>query len=165
MAEYVDHAEITVGQIATIAISVLTLLQQQPLRRSRLAVAFLLSATSRAISPLDPAYRLIVQPLGLMRSDYRLETIPPHKFGPLIGALTIILAIALVTFGYPLAGWGVVAVLLLLTAIAYAGWCVGCYLATNYNVWGWVDSCAIHSKTSPYFPTCAQGATTGGGAP
>lgn len=133
MSDYVDHAEIKMGQLLTIGISGVALATQQTLPLALLGGVFLLSGSFRGISPFTLLYRWVIQPLRLMRSDYRLDNIQPHKFGQLVGALTVALALGLIGFGYPTAGWGVVAVLIVLTLVSYAGWCIGCFLYYQMN--------------------------------
>ncbi|HWR75961.1 MAG TPA: DUF4395 family protein [Thiobacillus sp.] len=72
--------------------------------------------------------RHVVKPLGLMRSDYRLDNIQAHAFGQFIGVIKVMLAQALLNMGYRPAGWAIVWVLFSLTLISYLGWCVGCFL-------------------------------------
>lgn len=133
MTNHVDHAEIKLGQLLTIGISGVSLILQDTLPLMLLGVVFLLSGSVRGISPFTLLYRWVILPLGLMRSDYRLDNIQPHKFGQLIGALTVAIALGLIEYGYPVAGWGVVVVLILLTVISYAGWCIGCFLYYQMN--------------------------------
>lgn len=133
MTNHVDHAEIKFGQLLTIGISAAALVLQDSLTLMLLGVVFLLSGSVRGISPFSVLYRRVIQPQGLMRSDYRLDNIQPHKFGQLIGALTVAIALGLIEYGYPITGWGVVVVLILLTAISYAGWCIGCFLYYQLN--------------------------------
>jgi len=128
MTDYIDHAEIKMGQLLTIGISGVALIRQDTWPLVFLGIVFLLSGTIRKISPFNLLYHKVMNPLGLMKSDYRLDNIQPHKFGQLIGALTIVLALGLILFGYQLSGWAVVSVLIVLTVISYAGWCIGCYL-------------------------------------
>ena len=128
MTNQVDHAEIKMGQILTIAISATALALQDPLPLIILGVIFLLSGTVRTLSPFSIIYRWIINPAGIMQSDYRLDNIQPHKFGQLVGALTVLIALGLMQIGYPLAGWSVVALLIALTVISYAGWCIGCFM-------------------------------------
>lgn len=132
-AAYVDHAEIKMGQILTMAIAAAALALQMPVLLAVLGVTFLLSGTVRALSPFSWLYRGVVRPRGIIRSDYRLDNIQPHKFGQLVGALTVVAALGLIEAGYALAGWGVVVVLLVLTLVSYAGWCIGCYLYYQLN--------------------------------
>lgn len=133
MSHHVDHAEIKLGQLLTIALASVALISQTHWPLVFLGITFLLSGTLRALSPFALIYRGFFQPLNIIQSDYRLDNIQPHKFGQLIGALTVLIALGLLQGGYGLAGWGVVAVLILLTVISYAGWCLGCFLYYQFN--------------------------------
>ncbi len=133
MGSYVDHAEIKLGQILTVAIALAAFLSKHDGLLVALTAIFLLSGTVRSLSPFALIYRFIVQPMGIMRSDYRLDNIQPHKFGQLVGAVTALAAFALIESGYPVVGWGVVVVLVGLTAVSYAGWCVGCFMYYQLN--------------------------------
>ena len=121
------------GQILTVVISASALLMQNPDPLMVLALIFLLSGTVRVLSPFSMLYRYIVKPTGLMKSDYRLDNIQPHKFGQLVGVLTVVIAVGLMQLGYPMVGWGVVAILIALTIISYAGWCIGCFMYYQFN--------------------------------
>ena len=133
MNNQVDHAEIKMGQVLTIIISGIALALQNIIPLIILAGIFLLSGTVRSMSPFSLLYRWIIKPLKIIKSDYRLDNIQPHKFGQLIGAITVVLALVLIQFGYTTAGWIIVGVLIALTAISYAGWCVGCYMYYQLN--------------------------------
>ena len=132
-ADHIDHAEIKMGQLLTMAISAAALVMQQTWPLMLLGGVFLLSGTLRSVSPFTLLYRWLVSPLQLMKSDYRLDNIQPHKFGQLIGALTVAIALGLIAFGQPMVGWGVVTVLIGLTFTSFAGWCVGCFLYFQLN--------------------------------
>ncbi|WP_345971192.1 MULTISPECIES: DUF4395 domain-containing protein [Sulfurimonas] len=133
MATYIDHAEIKMGQILTIGILSIALVLQDSRLLIVLSILFLLSGTVRSLSPFSLLYRWVVQPLGIMKSDYRLDNIQPHKFGQLIGALSLASVLAMLHFDYRLTAWGVVVVLITLTAVSYAGWCIGCFLYFQLN--------------------------------
>lgn len=133
MAEQIDHGEIKTGQLFTMAIAGAAYFLAEPLLLVALAVIFLMTALVRPLSPFVVVYRRVIRPLGLMRSDYRLDNIQPHAFGQLIGALTAAIAVGLLHVGYPLAGWAVVWVLIALTLVSYLGWCVGCFLYYQLN--------------------------------
>ena len=133
MNNQVDHAEIKMGQILTIVISASALAMQDPVPLIILGVIFLLSGTVRTLSPFSMLYRYLVKPIGLMKSDYRLDNIQPHKFGQLVGVMTVAIAVAFIQLGYPMLGWGVVVVLIALTVVSYAGWCIGCFVYYQLN--------------------------------
>ena len=133
MSNYVDHAEIKLGQLIAIAISVYALLWQDVQALYVLMLLFLLGGTIRQISPVSLVYRGVVSPLNIMHSDYRLDNIQPHKFGQLVGVLTVALALALIELEYSQVGWLIVGVLILLTLVSYLGWCIGCFMYYQLN--------------------------------
>jgi len=133
MTTKVDHAEIKTGQLMTMTIAIAAFVAREPAWLVVLGAVFLATALYRPLSPFVIAYRWIVRPLGLMRSDYRLDNIQPHAFGQLIGAVTAALCVALLYSGHPLAGWAIVGVLVVLTLISYLGWCIGCFFYYQLN--------------------------------
>lgn len=130
---HVDHAEIKMGQILTVAFSCTALVLQDPRPLVVLGVVFLLSGTVRMLSPFSMLYRWVINPSGIMKSDYRLDNIQPHKFGQLVGALTVAMSLVFMQLGYPMVGWGIVVILIILTVISYAGWCIGCFIYYQLN--------------------------------
>lgn len=133
MASQVDHAEIKMGQLLTMAIATTALALQDFRPLLALGIIFFLSGMIRTISPFNLLYRYLISPLGIMSSDYRLDNIQAHKFGQLIGVLTIAIALGLILAGYPIAGWATVTILIILTAVSYAGWCIGCFMYYQLN--------------------------------
>ena len=133
MTNKVDHAEIKMGQILTIIISLVALALQDVRPLIGLGFIFFLSGTFRSISPFHLLYKWIINPLNIMKSDYRLDNIQPHKFGQLVGVITIAIIWSLIYFGYETAGWSVVVVLIALTVSSYSGWCIGCFLYYQLN--------------------------------
>lgn len=128
MSTQVDHAEIKLGQIFTMLMSVAAFVLAEPVYLIVLGGIFLVTGLYRPLSPFVFVYRHIAQPLGLMRSDYRLDNIQPHAFGQIIGAVTVAIAVALLQMGYATAGWTIVWILFGLTLASYLGWCIGCFL-------------------------------------
>lgn len=133
MAVQVDHAEIKLGQIFTMVMSVIAFTFAEPKWLIALGGIFLVTAFFRSLSPFVLAYRHAVRPLGIMHSDYRLDNIQPHAFGQIIGAVTVAIAVALLYMGYSIAGWVIVWVLVGLTLISYLGWCIGCFMYYQLN--------------------------------
>lgn len=133
MSTQVDHAEIKTGQLMTIFIAVAAFVAREPAWLIALGAFFLVTALFRPLSPFVISYRLLVKPLGLMKSDYRLDNIQAHAFGQLIGAVVAAVCVALLYNGYALAGWALVWVLVALTLVSYLGWCIGCFLYYQFN--------------------------------
>lgn len=136
MSVEVDHAEIKLGQILTMAMSVTAFALSEPKWLIALGVIFLVTALFRPLSPFVVIYRQVVRPLKVMRSDYRLDNIQPHAFGQLVGAVTVAIAVALLYAGFDTAGWMIVWMLAGLTLASYLGWCIGCFMYYQLNRMG-----------------------------
>lgn len=124
----VDHNAIRSAQMLTIAtLGVSAFLQRwEPV--AVLALVFLLTALSFQAGPFILLYRWVLRPLGLVRPDLRVDHLQPHRFGQAVGAVSAAAAAALLYLGYAAAGWTLVTVLILLTAVSYSGWCIGCFI-------------------------------------
>jgi hypothetical protein len=129
----VDHAAIKTGQLLSIA----TLLVAQVAGNwefvAALAVIFLLTAAINPLGPFVLVYRLLLKPLGIVRPDMRVDNLQPHLFGQAVGAASAAIAAFALHAGYVYAGWGLVWILIVLTAISYKGWCIGCFLYYQLN--------------------------------
>ena len=136
MTTQVDHAEIKLGQLLTMLLAVLAFVYKEPAYLIGLGAVFLVTGFYRPLSPFVLIYRMMVRPLGIMHSDYRLDNIQPHAFGQLIGALTVLIAITLLYAGYGTAGWIIVGILFGLTLVSYLGWCIGCFFYYQLNRFG-----------------------------
>lgn len=136
MSTQVDHAEIKLGQIFTMLMSVAAFALSEPKWLIALGAIFLITGVFRPFSPFVLIYRYVVRPLNVVRSDYRLDNIQPHAFGQLIGAVTVAIAVALLYMGYNTAGWAIVWILVALTLVSYLGWCIGCFMYYQLNQLG-----------------------------
>lgn len=133
MSTQVDHAEIKLGQIFTMLMSVTAFALSEPQWLIALGAIFLITGVFRPYSPFVLIYRHIVRPLNIMHSDYRLDNIQPHAFGQIIGAVTVAIAVALLHVGYNTMGWVIVWILISLTLMSYLGWCIGCFMYYQLN--------------------------------
>lgn len=148
MTGSVDHAEIKTTQVLAIATASLAFLFEDPALLAALGAVFAVTALARPLSPFVLFYRYVVRPLDLVRSDYRLDNIQAHSFGQLIGAATVAAAVACLYAGYDAVGWGIVWVLIGLTGVSYAGWCVGCFLYYQIRRLG-IGGFFRHAPTDP----------------
>jgi hypothetical protein len=124
----VDHNAIRTAQLLTIATLLASAFVQRWEPIAGLAMVFLITALSFRAGPFILLYRGLLRPLGLVRPDLRADHLQPHRFGQAVGAVSAAAAAALLYWGYATAGWILVAVLILLTAISFSGWCIGCFI-------------------------------------
>jgi len=132
----VDHSAIKTGQLLTIV----TLLGAFILGRwelvAILAVIFLVTALIYPLGPFVLVYRLLLKPMGIVKPDMRIDNLQPHLFGQAVGAASAAIAALAVYAGFAYAGWILVGVLIILTAISFKGWCIGCFLYYQLNRMG-----------------------------
>lgn len=133
MPHSVDHAAIKTGQISAIIVLLFAagLDRWEPV--AGLAVAFLVTALAWDFGPFVLLYRFVLKPLGLVQPDIRLDNLQPHRFGQAIGAISAMAAAAALIQGHATIGWALVGVLVILTAISFTGWCIGCFIYYQMN--------------------------------
>lgn len=124
----VDHAAIRSAQWMTIVTLVVSALSGRWEPVAALAGVFLITAVHFPAGPFVLIYRWLLRPLGLVQPDLRVDHLQPHRFGQAVGAVSAAAAALLLHHGHAAAGWSLVAVLVALTAVSYAGWCIGCFI-------------------------------------
>lgn len=124
----VDHNAIRTAQLMTIITSSGSLITARWEPIAALACIFLLTALSFHLGPFILLYRLVLRPLGLVKPDPRVDHLQPHRFGQLVGAITAAGAAVLLYLEYAVVGWSLVVVLIVLTAVSFFGWCIGCFI-------------------------------------
>lgn len=129
----VDHAAIKTGQLLAIATALAAFVLGRWEIIAALAVVFLITALVYTLGPFVLVYRLLLRPLRLVEPDMRGDYLQPHRFGQAVGAATAGAAALAVQAGHSYAGWAIVWVLIVLTAISYKGWCIGCFLYYQLN--------------------------------
>ncbi len=129
----VDHFAIKTGQLLAIATLLAAFLfgRWEPI--AVLAVVFLITGLVYPLGPFVLMYRLLLKPLGIVKPDLRRDNIQSHQFGQAVGAASAALAAFAVFSGYRYAGWTLTWILIVLTAISFKGWCIGCFLYYQLN--------------------------------
>lgn len=130
---YVDHSAIKTGQLLAIATLLVAFIIERWEPVAALAVIFLITSLFFTWGPFALVYRLLLQPLGLVKPDLRIDNIQPHRFGQAVGAVSAALAAVALHLGYATLGWGLVWLLIVLTLISYTGWCIGCFIYYQLN--------------------------------
>lgn len=150
-----DHAAIKTGQI----LSIITLAASYILDRwelvAMLSAIFLITALAWEYGPFSLLYRFLLKPVGLVKPDIRTDNLQPHRFGQAVGAASAMIAATLLHIGQDTAGWLLVAILALLTAVSYMGWCIGCFIYYQLNRFG-LGGFFSHSPTDASVPLGAR---------
>lgn len=129
----VDYSAIKTGQLLSIATLLAALILGRWELVGILAVIFLITALVNPLGPFVLVYRLLLKPLGIVKSDMRVDNLQPHLFGQAVGAASAAIAALAIYTGYTYVGWILVWVLIVLTAISFKGWCIGCFLYYQMN--------------------------------
>lgn len=132
----VDHSAIKTGQLLSIAMLITALVLDRWEIVGILAVIFLITALINPLGPFVLVYRLLLKPIGAVKPDMRIDNLQPHLFGQAVGAVSAAIAAFALYAGYTYAGWILVCVLIVLTAISFKGWCIGCFLYYQMNRMG-----------------------------
>lgn len=132
----VDHSAIETGQLLSIAMLITALILNRWELVGILAVFFLITALINPMGPFVLVYRLLLKPIGVVKPDMRIDNLQPHLFGQAVGAASAAIAAFALYAGYAYAGWILVFVLIVLTAISFKGWCIGCFLYYQLNRMG-----------------------------
>ncbi len=129
----VDQAEIQVQRFFTIALFLTAFVLDRWELVAAQSVIFGLTFLNLGLSPYIALYRHVLQPVGLIRPDRRLDNPEPHRFATMIGVLVSSTAAYLLAVGYASIGWGLVWLIVVLAGIAFAGWCTGCFMYYMLN--------------------------------
>lgn len=132
-SDYIDHAGIKTGQLLGIATLVSAFISGRWEPVAALSAIFLISFFFFEYGPFTLVYRWILKPLGIVKPDRRIDNAQPHRFGQAVGAVSAALAAAALYYDYTMLGWGLVWVLIVLTAVSYLGWCIGCFIYYQMN--------------------------------
>jgi len=132
----VDHSAIKTGQLLSITMLITALVLNRWELVGILAVIFLITALINPLGPFVLVYRLLLKPIGVVKPDMRIDNLQPHLFGQAVGAASAAIAAFALYAGYAYAGWILVFVLIVLTAISFKGWCIGCFLYYQLNRMG-----------------------------
>lgn len=88
---------------------------------------FSLTVLNPVLNPFIFLYRFILRRLEIVRPDWRVDNMRPHRFASMIGLTVSAAAVYSLYTGYALIGWGLVWLILVFGVFALSGWCAGCF--------------------------------------
>jgi len=115
------------------------------------AGVFLITVMFPAYGPYVLFYKKILNPLGLVKTDVRIDVPQAHRFAMSIGLIVTISSSYLLYSGNTTLGWGLVWMMLILGSIAQVGWCAGCFFYYMLNRMG-LGGFFKYSSISGVFP-------------
>jgi hypothetical protein len=126
-AQMIDQSELRTNQLCVIAALLTSFVLDRWEVIAVQALFFALATLHPRLGPYGALYRNVLRPLGLARPDVRADNGEAHRFAGLVGMIVASSAAYLVASGHGLIGWGLVWLMVVLAAAAYAGWCAGCF--------------------------------------
>lgn len=124
---WVDQSELRTNQALTVVLLVTAYLVDDWRLVAVQSGFFLLTTISLWLGPYILVYRAVLKPLGIIKPDLRLDNPEPHRFATTIGIIVSGLAGYLLFSGATVFGWALVWLVIVLGALAFFGWCAGCF--------------------------------------
>jgi len=125
--QQVDQNELRSNQVLVSGILLLAFfLSSWELVALQSGIFFIATITPR-FNPYRLIYLYLLQPLGLLKPDFRTDHSEAHRFAVLLGFVMTAVASYLIINGYTQIGWSLVWLIIVLTAVAIIGWCAGCF--------------------------------------
>lgn len=124
----IDHSAIIVSQATMILLNLVAFVTNQPWLIAAVALTMLLG-TLLGSPAFGFLYRLVLQPLRLVRPHILKDNPEPHRFAQGVGGTFLLAAALCLLFGLPMFGWILVWIVIFLAALnAFGGFCIGCFL-------------------------------------
>lgn len=122
----VDHAALRVNQALIIGLSIAAFVLNTPW-----LVALVMLAMAYGTLRRQPGFRAVytglLRPRGWVKPDVIADNPEPHVFAQGFGAVVLLAAVAALSAGQALLGWGLVWLVVALAALnLFAGFCAGC---------------------------------------
>lgn len=154
--QMVDQNELRTHQILVMTVLLIGFITDRWELVAFQAIIFLFTLLLPAISPYVLAYKVVLKPLGLIKPDLRIDVPQAHRFAMSIGFLVTGGASYLIYSGNTILGWSLVWLVLVLGAIAFAGWCAGCFSYYMLNRLG-LGGFFKHGSINGNFPGARPG--------
>jgi len=151
ITQQVDQNEIRTHQILVLAGLLTGFITNQWEWVAFQAGVFLITVLLPSYGPYMLIYKKILNPLGLVKSDVRIDVPQAHRFAMSIGLLVTTTSSYLLYSGNSTLGWGLVWMALILGTIAQVGWCAGCFMYYMLNRMG-LGGFFKYSSISGIFP-------------
>jgi hypothetical protein len=133
----VDHSAIRVNQAFTMALLGLAFVLDSPVLATVVAAVMLTSAFWPKVGLFHRVYRHLLRPVGIIQPDVIVDNPEPHRFAQGFGGAVVTLGAAALSLGVPVAGWGLVGLVMALAGLnLFAGWCAGCTMYYWLNRFG-----------------------------
>ena len=100
----IDHAAIRTNQATIILFSLLGFVFNLPWLAGLVALGMLIG-TAMAVPGFGFIYRLVLNPLGLVKPEIVMDNPEPHRFAQGFGGVVLMTGVVLLILGATAAGW------------------------------------------------------------
>lgn len=135
-ARMVDQSELRLAHLFVIAMVLTGFIADRWEFVAGQAVIFLLSVIALPLNPVIALYRAVLRPTGIIKPDWRIDNMEAHRFAMIMGIFVAGAAAYCIYAGYTAIGWGIVWMIVALSAFAIIGWCMGCFSYYMMNKMG-----------------------------
>lgn len=133
----VDHSALKVNQTLIIALLALAFVFNSVWLVVFVAAVMLIGTIVPELALFKRIYRHILRPAGLVKPNVIIDNPEPHRFAQGFGGVVLLIAIAALFAGASVAGWALVALVIVLAALnLFLGFCAGCFVYYQLNKLG-----------------------------
>ncbi len=145
---YVDHGALLFHQSMVVLAFLIAYFTNSIYLVMSQIVVFIFTVASLELSPYVVVYRLVIQPLNMVKRDLRQDNMRAHKFAFYIGLIVSLLASFALVNDMVFVGWAMVWLIIVLGSIAVVGWCAGCYsyyILNKIGFNGYFSDCPVNN--------------------
>ena len=127
---WLDANHIRIGQFLTVSVvTAAFILDRWELVAFQCGVFILSVISSNRLDIYSWIYKGLLKPLGILKTDMRIDNVEAYRFSNMIGIVVSGTAAYLIYSGESaMIGWGLVWLMITLGSLAYFGWCAGCFV-------------------------------------
>lgn len=133
----VDHSALKVNQTLIIALLAPAFVFNSVWLVVFVAAVMLVGTAAPTLSLFKRIYQHVLRPAGLVKPNVIVDNPEPHRFAQGFGGVVLLIAIAALFAGASVAGWALVALVIVLAALnLFLGFCAGCFVYYQFNKLG-----------------------------
>ncbi|MCA9949497.1 MAG: DUF4395 domain-containing protein [Anaerolineales bacterium] len=137
MARKVDQSALKVNQGFIIGLLILAFILDAVWLVAFVAVVMLVGTAVPKLALFKIMYLHLLKPAGIIKPDVITDNPEPHRFAQGFGGVVVALSVLVLLAGFPLAGWALAALVVILAALnLFLGFCAGCFVYYQLNRFG-----------------------------
>jgi hypothetical protein len=125
----VDRSALKVNQAAIITLVLIGFIVNQPAIPAFVAAVMLIGTFVKSLALFKQIYRILLRPIGIIKTDIVAEDPAPHEFAQGFGGVVLGIGVVLLFAGESLLGWTLAWIVIFLAAAnLFFGFCAGCFV-------------------------------------